>query len=467
MFNLQETSTTMKLLPLVCLCLVTRSGKTFADGNGQRVISVAVEEGGDAVLPCSFSTKKNIEKMVFDWKRDGQKEVFFYDAGQHYNKGRTGQDEQFTGRVFHFEDELKHGNASIKVTKTKMADSGNYSCNFPDKQISYIQLFVGAAPEPSVTTLEETKDWELLQCVVRGASPKPKVEWQDSSGNTLHAKEPQVTERGGSYDIILQTTVTQTDHYRCVVTQEEINHQTEAKIHVFFSGAAPEPSVTTLEETKDWELLQCVVRGASPKPKVEWQDSSGNTLHAKEPQVTERGGSYDIILQTTVTQTDHYRCVVTQEEINHQTEVKIYAHISGTCPKPDVKILNETKDWSLLQCVVRGASPKPKVEWRNSSENILPAKEPQVTERGGRYDIILQTTVTKTDHYSCVVTQEEICHQIEDEISMYIHDESSAGWIVAGVIGILFVGVVGVVVVLVHKLYKSKKGRTAVPQTDA
>ncbi|XP_070787082.1 CD276 antigen homolog [Enoplosus armatus] len=328
MFDVPVTSTTMKLLPLACLCLLTRSGTTFADGNGPSVINVAVEEGSDVMLPCSFSTKKNIEKMVFDWKKDGL-EVFLYEAGKHYNKGRAGQDELFKGRVFHFEEELKNGNASIKVQKTKMADSGNYTCTFPNEQISHIKLVVGAAPEPYVTSLEDTKDWSLLQCVVRGASPKPTVEWQDSAGNILPAKEPQVSERGGSYDIILQTTVSKTDRYRCVATQEEINHQIHAEISVYIHGAAPEPYITILDETKDWSLLQCVVRGASPKPTVEWQDSAGNILPVKDTQVSERGGSYDIILQTTVTKTDRYRCVATQEEINHQIHAEISVHISG------------------------------------------------------------------------------------------------------------------------------------------
>uniref|UniRef100_UPI0037E9A332 CD276 antigen homolog n=1 Tax=Semicossyphus pulcher TaxID=241346 RepID=UPI0037E9A332 len=436
MFNLQETSTTMKLLPLVCLCLVTRSGKTFADGNGP----VVVKEDSDVVLKCSLSTKENIESKLFDWKKDGHKEVFMYDAGFIYSKGRTGQDEQFEGRVSHFPEELKNGNASIMIRKTKVADSGNYTCIFPRLQPSqefHIQLVVGvilkdrseenipgAAPEPSVTILDQTSDWSLLQCVVRGASPKPKVEWQDSSGNILPAKEPQVTERGGSYDIILQTTVTQTDHYRCVVTQEEINHQTEAETYVHFNGAAPEPSVT-IRKTEDGVLLQCVVRGASPKPKVEWQDSSGNILHAKEAQDTERGGSYDIILQTTVTQTDHYRCVVTQVEINHQTHTEIYVPLSGAASEPYVTSL-KSEDGRVLQCVVRGASPKPKVEWQDSSGNILHAKEPNVTDRGGSYDIILQTTVTQNGRYRCVVTQEKIKHQTEAEIYVTPNGEFSS-----------------------------------------
>ncbi|XP_059185098.1 butyrophilin-like protein 2 isoform X2 [Centropristis striata] len=457
MFHL-HTSTTMKLLPVACLCLLTRCGKTSADENGPGVVRVAVEEGGDVVLPCSRSNKENVEKTVFDWKKDGL-DVFFYEAGKHYNNGQEGQSEQFKGRVFHFQDELKYGNASIRVQKTKMADSGNYTCTFPKKQTSHIMLFVdpdpersvlkdrseekipGAAPEPYTKILPQTDDGVLLQCEVRGVSPEPAVEWRDGSGNKLPAKEPQVSERESRFYITLQVTVTKTDNYRCVVTQEEIKHQISAETFVPLSGAASTPSVTTLDQTNDWSLLQCEVQGASPEPAVEWRDGSGNKLPAKEPQVSERGGSYDIILQTTVTKTDNYHCVVTQETIHHQTRATTYVHFSGATSKPSVTILDFKKDQALLQCEVQGASPEPAVEWRDGSGDKLPAKEPQVSERGGSYDIILQTTVTKTDNYHCVATQETIHHQTEATIHIYI-GESNTGWIVAvAVLSTLYVGV--------------------------
>ncbi|XP_038552546.1 butyrophilin subfamily 3 member A2-like isoform X3 [Micropterus salmoides] len=237
MFNLQMTpAAMMKRLPLLCLCLLTRSGATFADEHGSGVVRVVVEEGSDAILPCSLSNKENAEEKLFDWKKDGQKEVFFYDGGIHYNNGRPGQDRQFKGRISHFQDELKYGNASIIISKTKMTDSGNYTCDFPrlqPRRIFNIQFVVAvAAQKPSVTAIDQTEDGVLLQCEVRGASPKPTVEWQDSAGNILPAEEPQVSERGGSYDIILQTTVNTTDRFTCVVTQDEISHQIFAEIYV-------------------------------------------------------------------------------------------------------------------------------------------------------------------------------------------------------------------------------------------
>ncbi|XP_047439472.1 CD276 antigen homolog isoform X4 [Mugil cephalus] len=234
----------MELLPLVCFCLLTCSGTTFGD----QVTKMRVTEDEDVILPCSLDST-NIKSDTFDWKKDDQKEVFLYSAGSHYNNGRSGQDPQFKGRVFHFEDQLQSGNASIVIRNTKVTDSGRYSCIFPLTQPgttrSIIELIVdcilkdrtkenkpGSSPEPSVTILPGTSDQALLQCKVQGAFPKPKVQWLDSDNNTVTAEEPQVTESEGKYNIILKTTVKKSDVYRCVSTQEEICHQVYQNIQV-------------------------------------------------------------------------------------------------------------------------------------------------------------------------------------------------------------------------------------------
>ncbi|XP_040890865.1 V-set domain containing T-cell activation inhibitor 1-like isoform X5 [Toxotes jaculatrix] len=229
------------------ICLLTFTGITRGQSHGS---VVKVVDGRQAILPCSLGPEQNIQQMVFDWKKDGGKEVFFYDAGIHYNNGRSGQDEQFKGRVSHFEEQLRHGNASIMIRNTKVADSGNYTCVFPllkpERKTFNIELIVdfevrdrsaeitGAAPAPYIRILNATDAGVLLQCEVRGASPKPKVEWQDSDGNVLPAEEPQVSESGGRYNVTLRTTVTKTtsNHFHCVAKQEDFGHRIEGDIYL-------------------------------------------------------------------------------------------------------------------------------------------------------------------------------------------------------------------------------------------
>ncbi|XP_038547994.1 V-set and immunoglobulin domain-containing protein 1-like isoform X1 [Micropterus salmoides] len=269
MFSPQQTSTAMELLPLLCLLLSCSAG-TSADQTEPEVIRMVVKEGSEAILPCSLGTT-NIKGELFDWKKDEKKEVFLYDKGNHYNNGRVGQDERFKGRVFHFQEQLQFGNASIVIRNTKVTDSGSYTCDFPlpqRKRQSRIALVVdpilkdrsaenipGASPKPYVKTLK-TDDGMLLLCEVLGAFPKPTVEWQDSAGNKLPAEETQVSERGGSFYIILQTAVTRADNYRCVATQEEINHQIEANTYVEINGS-PKESLT--ESATGWKVAVAVL----------------------------------------------------------------------------------------------------------------------------------------------------------------------------------------------------------------
>ena len=91
--------------------------------------------------------------------------------------------------------------------------------------------------------------------------------------------------------------------------------------------------------------------------------------------------------------------------------------------KPFTTILDQAKGQLLLQCEVREAYPEPKVEWKDSSGNILPAEEPQVSESGGRYNVTIKTSVTKTGRYRCEVTQREISHQTSAETVVFITGE--------------------------------------------
>ncbi|XP_047438489.1 butyrophilin-like protein 2 isoform X2 [Mugil cephalus] len=206
-----------------------------AKSNGSEVIGVS--EGSDVILPCSI--KESVVQQLFDWRKDGEKmkEVFMYNAGLHYNNGLRDQDDQFRGRVSHFPDQMKFGNASIRINNTKITDSGDYTCDFPHingGMTFNISLFVGSVPKPSVTIFDVTDSGVQLKCEVQGAFPKPELRWKDSDGNILDAEEAEISERDGRYHITLQTTVTSTTttSFQCVVQQKDLNHETASTITV-------------------------------------------------------------------------------------------------------------------------------------------------------------------------------------------------------------------------------------------
>ncbi|XP_039861085.1 inactive tyrosine-protein kinase 7-like [Simochromis diagramma] len=275
---------------------------------------------------------------------------------------------------------------------------------------------------------------------------------------------PQELQFGNASIIIRNTTVADSGVYTCDFPHLQPEQRLCIKLVVELTlkdrsgeipGAAPKPFVGILNISEDEALLKCEVRGASPKPKVEWRDSDGNILPAEEPQVSRTGERYDITLLTTVTRTNSslFHCVATQEEMGHVTRDQIDVRYCGAAPKPFVGILNISEDEALLKCEVRGASPKPKVEWRDSDGNILPAEEPQVSHTGERYDITLLTTVTRTNSslFLCVATQEEMGHVTRDQIDVRYCEKTSEVKSHCGVgvlIGLWFSGVLTVAATL-------------------
>ena len=117
-----------------------------------------------------------------------------------------------------------------------------------------------------------------------------------------------------------------------------------------FTVAAPEPSITIVNITEDGVQLKCEVRGAFTQQKLHWQDSDGKVLPAEEPQISERGGRYDVSLQTTVTSTttNRFNCVAKQEDIRHVIAAEIYVPLSGEIPPTCVLICKSLHFSSIL-----------------------------------------------------------------------------------------------------------------------
>ncbi|KAK7916334.1 hypothetical protein WMY93_012095 [Mugilogobius chulae] len=100
-----------------------------------------------------------------------------------------------------------------------------------------------------------------------------------------------------------------------------------------------------------------------------------------------------------------YTCVVFDLQGNL---ISAQIRLSVGAAKVDIEKLQDKGTWRLLQCEAEG-SPEPEVVWRNSAGKKL---ENVIKIQDGNGKVALQLNVTKSDNYTCEVTQRSIYHQI-------------------------------------------------------
>ncbi|XP_013871520.1 selection and upkeep of intraepithelial T-cells protein 3 isoform X2 [Austrofundulus limnaeus] len=136
-----------------------------------------------------------------------------------------------------------------------------------------------------------------------------------------------------------------------------------------------------------------------------------------KPRVTHfqeslKSGNVSIrIKPVTVQDSGTYTCIYPDPK-----KKKTYATIQlevGTCPKPNVRALNRSKNIVLVECKADRAFPEPEIELQNSNNETIPENKTEYFDNG---TIILTAEVTKEDFYTCVVRQQPpICHEIRSD----------------------------------------------------
>lgn len=163
-----------------------------------------------------------------------------------------------------------------------------------------------------------------------------------------------------------------------------------------------------------------------------------------------------------VKDTGIYECIYIDETNQKTTKSRISLTV-GACPKPVIRVKK-----SNLKCEIEGAFPEPSMEWQDSARK--PIKDAVVTKfewkQDERFHKILEINVTQSGIYYCVVTQKQICHQIEEETDVHIPapepstdpESSSVVTIVFGVLSVVFfLGFIGSVSFIVYKYRKERK----------
>lgn len=90
--------------------------------------------------------------------------------------------------------------------------------------------------------------------------------------------------------------------------------------------------------------------------------------------------------------------------------------------------MNHSARISKFRCQIKGAFPEPTIEWQDSSRRPVDgAVETKFKQNeDGRYDRIVEVTVSQSGTYYCVATQKGVCHQTERNATVYISGESTS-----------------------------------------
>ncbi|XP_014832097.1 PREDICTED: butyrophilin subfamily 2 member A1-like isoform X1 [Poecilia mexicana] len=193
--------------------------------------------GDDVVLPCHVDPPQDLSQFTVEWGRPDLKPRFVH-VWHNQKEYLADQNKVFKGRTSLFNDKLKDGNFSLKLSDVRHSDNGRYRCYNPKEKTEYfIQLLVGSASSPgaSLSGLDVSSSGVMLDCSAAGWYPEPEMFWLDGDGNIMSAGAAEKsTDPDGVYTVSSRVTVEKrnNNNFTCRVQQRDINQSRETHIHV-------------------------------------------------------------------------------------------------------------------------------------------------------------------------------------------------------------------------------------------
>ncbi|KAF5893794.1 butyrophilin subfamily 1 member A1-like, partial [Clarias magur] len=190
--------------------------------------------GEDLVLPCFVNT--SAVDMTVEWFRldlSVNSEVHLYKDLEDKNENQA---RLYRGRTSLFKEELKKGNASLKLSAVRLSDEGKYKCLIEDKSWSddiVIQVIVEAQGSHPVIRMEryDNSGGIDLVCESRGWNPEPEVLWLNREGATLPAEDTQIHKDTEGFTVKRRITVydySDSNRFYCRLQQK--HHMMDAEV---------------------------------------------------------------------------------------------------------------------------------------------------------------------------------------------------------------------------------------------
>uniref|UniRef100_A0A8C6GUW3 Butyrophilin-like 1 n=1 Tax=Mus spicilegus TaxID=10103 RepID=A0A8C6GUW3_MUSSI len=199
------------LLPLLLLLFTRVSGEVswFSVKGPAEPITVLL--GTEATLPCQLSPEQSAARMHIRWYRaQPTPAVLVFHNGQ--EQGEV-QMPEYRGRTQMVKQAIDTGSVALQIQQVQASDDGLYHCQFTDgftsQEVSMELRVIGLGSAPLVHMTGPENDGIRVLCSSSGWFPKPKVQWRDTSGNTLlSSSELQTQDREGLFQVEVSLLVT-------------------------------------------------------------------------------------------------------------------------------------------------------------------------------------------------------------------------------------------------------------------
>ncbi|KAI4893013.1 hypothetical protein NFI96_026498 [Prochilodus magdalenae] len=250
---------------------------------------VVATAGSDVVLPCSIRTQsdqtsKSAVDMNIKWTRSdpGGGVVHSY---LHGKDSDVGQSPQFRGRTALFNEELRNGNTSLRLSKVTTSDEGQYKCraesDLGNSEVSFDLLVevIGSRPVITVERYDKKSGVFSVLCESEGWWPEPGLQWLDGSGLSLTEGETHRDAELFRVESHLPVHLHHVTTFTCRVTgRERMMEETITASAFYVSGGRPVITVDSYSAYSGEFTLLCESEGWWPEPEVQWVDCDGDAL---------------------------------------------------------------------------------------------------------------------------------------------------------------------------------------------
>ncbi|KAM7376922.1 hypothetical protein PAMA_013619 [Pampus argenteus] len=209
------------------------TGETRVRAPSETVLAFA---GEDVVLPCSFNVTARDDFPTVEWSKEGlhPNVIFLY---RHGCETYEMKNPAFEYRTSLITKELKNRNISLRISNVQLSDGGKYQCmrlwsNSDTRDITTLELVVGAVSEPKLSFVSSEAGEVTLQCEATCWQPEPLITFLDDQGNIISAEDLQKDENISGCYTVRRTVTLQTDTNRvtCRVHQPNINQTRNTEI---------------------------------------------------------------------------------------------------------------------------------------------------------------------------------------------------------------------------------------------